>query len=145
MDSTFEATCQGIGLALAAGMLGGALGRTDGLGRLLTAFAAAGGAALFAVSLSGSDHPAWPGIPVGAILGVIAYVVARDIVVGASQRTESGGLTIPGFVVLSAFVLAGLSLVLAPVSLVALAAVIYLALARRSRAQRKYEGLRVLR
>ena len=42
-------------------------------------------------------------------------------------------------------VLAGLSLAFGPIALLALAALIYLALARRRRAGRKYEGLRVLR
>jgi hypothetical protein len=145
MDSSFEATCQGIGLALAAGFLGGALGRTDGMGNVLAAIAAAGGGALFAVSLDGAGHPAWPGVPAGAILALLAYFVGRGVVTGASKRTESGGATIPGFVVLFAFLLAGLALVIAPLSLAALVATVYLALARRSRSQRKHEGLRSLR
>jgi hypothetical protein len=145
MDSAFDATCQGIGLALAAGLLGGALGQPSRLSQLVGALAAAGGAALFWVSLDDSHHTAWPGIPAGVALALLAYVVARDVVVGASKRTESGGTTIPGIVVLFAFVLAGLTLLIEPVALVALAGVLYLALARRSRSRRKYEGLRVLR
>ena len=146
MDSTFEATCQGIGLALAAGALGGALGRTDALGNVLAGIAAAAGAALFAVSLNGASHPAWPGLPAGAILAVLAYLVARDVVAGASKRSESGSAAaISGMVAVFAFALAALSLIVSPVALAALAGVIYLALARRSRSRRKYEGLRVLR
>ena len=146
MDSTFEATCQGIGLALAAGAVGGALGRTDALGNVLAGIAAAGGAALFAVSLNGASHPAWPGVPAGAILAVLAYIVARDVVAGASKRSESGSAAaISGMVAVFGFALAILSLIVSPAALAALAGVIYLALARRSRSRRKHEGLRVLR
>jgi hypothetical protein len=42
-------------------------------------------------------------------------------------------------------VLAGLSLLVPPVSLLAVLALVWLAAARRRRAARKYEGLRVLR
>ena len=145
MDSTFEATCQGIGLALAAGTLGGAFGRTDALGSVLAAIGAAGGASLFAVSLNGAGHPAWPGVPVGAILAVLAYLVARDVVAGASRRAESSSAALSALGAIAALVLAGLALVVAPVSLAALLGVAYLALARRSRSRRKYEGLRSLR
>ena len=48
-------------------------------------------------------------------------------------------------VALGALVLAALSLFVEPVGLVALVAIVWLGSARRRRAQRKYEGLRVLR
>jgi len=146
MDSTFQATCQGIGLALAAGALGGALGRAGALGGLLAGIAAAGGAALFAVSLRGAGHPEWPGVPAGAILAVLAYLVARDVVAGASRRNESGSAAaIAAMAGLFALALAVGSLVVPPAALAGLAGIIYLALARRSRSRRKHEGLRVLR
>jgi cytochrome c-type biogenesis protein CcmH/NrfF len=47
--------------------------------------------------------------------------------------------------VVCAVVVAGLSLIVEPVSLVVLAALAWLWFARRQRAQRKHEGLRVLR
>ena len=46
---------------------------------------------------------------------------------------------------LAALALAGLCVLLPPVGLVALAGIVYLGLARRDRAARKYEGLRTLR
>ena len=46
---------------------------------------------------------------------------------------------------LGALATAGLSVLLPPLGLVALAAIVYLGLARHSRAARKYEGLRTLR
>ena len=62
----FLATCQGIGLALAAGTFGGASGRRGVVGFLLAAAAAIGGGILFGASLADGDHPAWPGWLVGA-------------------------------------------------------------------------------
>jgi hypothetical protein len=44
-----------------------------------------------------------------------------------------------------ALIVAALSVLLEPFGLVALAALLWLASARRRRAQRKYEGLRILR
>jgi hypothetical protein len=48
-------------------------------------------------------------------------------------------------VAVAAAALAGLSILLPPVSLAVLAALVWLGLSRRRRAQRKYEGLRILR
>jgi hypothetical protein len=140
----FLATCQGIGLALAAGTFGGASGRRGVLGFLLAAAAAIGGAVLFGASLAAADHPAWPGWPVGAAIAVITFGIVNGVVAGAQARHE-GASSIGIIVALGALVLAGLSLVVEPVALVALLAIVWLGSARRRRAQRKYEGLRVLR
>ena len=48
-------------------------------------------------------------------------------------------------IALAALALAGLSLLCGPLALVALVGIVYLGFARRSRAERKYEGLRTLR
>jgi len=140
----FLATCQGIGLSLAAGTFAGASGRRGVVGFLLAAAAAIGGGILFGASLSTADHPAWPGWPVGAVIAVITFGVVNGVVAGAQARHE-GASSIGIIVVLGALVLAGLSLLWGPVGLVALLGMVWLGSARRRRAQRKYEGLRVLR
>jgi chromate transport protein ChrA len=148
----FVEGCQGLGLALAVGAIAGALvGVRAGEGPLTPVMAivsAIAGAALFGWSLTQADHPAWPGWPVGAAFAVFAFVVVGGFVAGARRRSSddkatSTALALP--VLLAAIVLAGLSLVFGPVALIALAALVYLAIARRRRAGRKYEGLRVLR
>ena len=63
---------------------------------------------------------------------------------GAARRTDGGGF-IAALIVLAALVTAGLSVLLQPVGLLAVLGVIYLGIARRDRAGRKYEGLRSLR
>lgn len=144
--SLFFATCQGIGLALAAGTFAGASGRRDTVGVLLAVGAAIAGAILFAISLSNRDHPAWPGVPLGAIIAVLAFGVVSAVVAGAQARARGGASTIGLFVAAFAVVMAALStFVWEPIALLFLLGLLWLASARRRRAQRKYEGLRVLR
>ena len=143
--SLFYATCQGIGLAIAAGAFAGASGRRGTIGAVLGAGAAIGGAILFAVSLSNRDHPAWPGVFLGAIIAVLAYGVVSAVVAGAQTRAR-GGSAIGLIVAAAALVIAVLSaLVWEPLGLVFFLALLWLASARRRRARQRYEGLRVLR
>jgi hypothetical protein len=142
----FLAGCQGLGLALAAGALAGAPGRPQSSGGVWLALAGmAAGAALFALSLSADDHPAWPGLPAGALVGLLSWWVVSDVVAGARAREQASGRGVGLFVAVYALVVAGLSLVVSPVALAALAATAWLALGRRRREARKYEGLRSLR
>jgi hypothetical protein len=140
----FLATCQGIGLAVAAGTFGGASGRRGIVGYLLAAAAAIGGGILFGASLATADHPTWPGWAAGAALAALTFGIVNGVVAGAQARHE-GASAIGMIVALVALVLAALSLFVEPVGLVALLAILWLGSARRRSAQRKYEGLRVLR
>jgi hypothetical protein len=127
----FLAICQGLGIALAIGALAGAAGPQGGTSAVLEWVAAAVGAAAAALSMSIDDQSIIGGIVVG--------------VFGAAKRAE-GGFGAVGFIVsLAALALAGLSILLPPVSLAALLGLAWLAVARRRRAQRKHEGLRILR
>ena len=151
MDLFVEA-CQGMGLALAVGSIGGTLvGARSSEGPLTPVVALAGavaGAALFGWSLTQADHPAWPGWPVGAAFALFAFFVVAGFVTGARRRSSDDSATATALalpVLLAGIVLAGLSLALGPIAIVALLALVYLAAARRRRADRKYEGLRVLR
>jgi hypothetical protein len=140
----FLAACQGLGLALAAGAFAGASGRRGAIGLLLLAAAIVGGAVLFGISLEEEDYDAYPGWPIGALLAGFAFVVVRAIAEGAAERAEGAGFT-GALIALAALVLAGLSLVIPPVAILAALALAWLWVQRRERAQRKYEGLRSLR
>ena len=140
----FLAGCQGVGLAVAAGALAGAPGRRDAIGTTLLVLAAIAGGLLFGASLAAEDHPAWPGWVVGALIAAGSFWVISDFAAGAMARADGAGF-ISAMVALAALATAGLSVILRPLGLVALAAIVYLGLARRSRAGRKYEGLRTLR
>ncbi len=138
------AGCQGVGLALAAGALAGAPGRRGSFSTALAVLAAIGGAFLLGASLEAEDHPAWPGWPIGAALAVFAFLVVSDFAQGAARRAEGGGF-ISALIALAALALAGLSVLLPPISLLALAGLLWLYAGRRRRSAGKYEGLRTLR
>jgi hypothetical protein len=140
----FLAACQGVGLAVAAGVLAGAPGNREAIGYALLALAAIAGAALFGASLATEDHPAWPGWPVGALIAAGSFFVVSDFAAGAARRAEGGGLVATA-VAAAALATAGLSILFGALGLVALAAIVYLGLGQRRRAARKYEGLRTLR
>jgi hypothetical protein len=141
----FLAICQALGIALAIGALAGASGPKGGAAALLELVAAAAGAAAAGLSMSIDDQSILGGIAVGAVGGYLAAMVLSDVVAGAARRAE-GGVGAVGFILaLSAAALVGLAILVPPVSLAALLGLGWLAAARRRRAQRKYEGLRILR
>jgi hypothetical protein len=143
MHSVFLSACEGGGLALAAGCLVGAAGRFRRLGLPL---AGAAGAIVFAAALAAGDHPIWAGVILGLVLAALAHVVTSGIAAGAAARAGEGSLpTISAVLIGFAVLLAVLSLIVPPIAIAALALLVFLAVARRRRAARKYAGLRVLR
>jgi hypothetical protein len=143
--SLFYAVCQGIGLSIAAGAFAGASGRRGTIGAVLAAVAAIGGGILFAISLSNRDFAAWPGVPLGIVIAVLAFGIVSAVVAGAQARASNAS-SIGLIVAVAAILIAVLTaFVWEPLALLFAAALLWLASARRRRAQRKYEGLRVLR
>jgi hypothetical protein len=149
----FLAICQGLGLAIAAGLILGVV-----LPPIMPTWGAVVGASPIGVlaagaALSGADEALWPALPVGVIGAGLAAIVTRDVAAGAIRRQTDrvtgaqvqapSGITV--IVVLAAVIVAGVSLVLKPFSLLAFAALLGLWASRRRQAERKHEGLRVLR
>jgi hypothetical protein len=148
------AICQGLGLAIAVGLIIGVV-----VPPIMPAWGAVAGAAPLGVlacgaALNGADVALWPALPVGVIGAGLAAIVTRDVVSGAVRRQQGGAGTdvraqspagLTAIVILVAAVVAGVSLVLKPFSLVVLVALIWLWVSRRRQAERKHEGLRVLR
>jgi hypothetical protein len=147
----FLAACQGLGLALAGGIViasvlvlarAGRGAATRFLGILL---AAAIGAALFALSLETETNSWWWGIIAGALAGAAAARLGGAILAGAAERARETAGTLGAIAAVAAIVLAALSLFISPIALVAAAGLVVLYMGRRRRAARKYEGLRSLR
>jgi hypothetical protein len=148
----FLAVCEGLGLAIAAGLILGVV-----FPPIMPTWGVVLGAAPLGVlaagaALSGADEPLWPALPVGVIGAGLAAVVSRDVAAGAIRRqrgeltgAEQGPSGVTAIVVLAAVVVAVVSLFLEPVSLVVLLAMCWLWVSRRRHADRKHEGLRVLR
>ncbi len=147
------AICQGLGLAIAVGLILGVV-----LPPVMPSWGVVVGAAPLGVlaagaALNGADEALWPALPVGVIGAGLAGVVSHDVAAGAGRRQQdrlggaeaqaSSGVT--AIVVLAAVVIAAISLVLKPFSLLVLIALCWLWFSRRRRAERKHEGLRVLR
>src|SRR6266540_3265100 len=113
------AICQGLGLAIAVGLIIGVV-----VPPIMPAWGAVAGAAPLGVlaagaALNGADEALWPALPVGVI-----------------------GAGLAAIVVLAAVVVAGVSLVLKPFSLLVLVALLWVWVSRRRQAERKHEGLR---
>ena len=114
------------------------------------------GALLFAGSLAEGGSEAWPGILAGVACGALAWAALGGLLErtrarlgaqgrssGANHRAPAGFLT--AYAETAALLLAGLAILLPPVSFLALAAFVFLLLRGRREADRKYAGLRVLR
>jgi hypothetical protein len=149
----FLAICQGLGLAIAAGLILGVV-----FPPIMPTWGVVVGAAPIGVlaagaALNGADESVWPALPVGVLGAGLAAVVSRDVAAGAirRQRDQLTGAEVQGpsgvtvIVVLAAVVVAAVSLFLEPFSLVVLVALCWLLVSRRRQAERKHEGLRVLR
>jgi hypothetical protein len=149
----FLAICQGLGFAIAAGLILGVV-----FPPIMPTWGAVVGVAPLGVlaagaALNGADEALWPALPVGVIGSGLAAAVSRDVAAGAIRRQRDqvtgaevqapSGVTV--IVVLVAAVVAVVSLVVEPISLAVLLALVWLGVSRRQRAQRKHEGLRVLR
>jgi hypothetical protein len=141
----FLAICQALGIALAIGALAGAAGPEGLSAALLGGAAAAAGGAAAGFSMSIDDQSVIGGIVAGALGALVAALVVSGVVAGAGRRSEGGTGAIGFIVALAAAALVGLAILIPPVSLAVLVALGWLALARRRRAERKYEGLRILR
>jgi hypothetical protein len=108
------------------------------------------GGLMFAGSLAEGDYTAAPGLVAGAVCVVVAYVAVQTFLVRARTRLASRGeQESAGFLDLyaagAALCLAALAVVVPPISLVALAFLVWVLVVSRRRGSRKYEGLRVLR
>jgi hypothetical protein len=115
---------------------------------------AAIGAVVFAASIAEEGEAAWPGLVFGALATAFAATVAWSVLAGAvrraagnepgSKEADAANFLLIAFAA-AGIVVAAVSLFLPPVSLLALAAVVWLAVSRRRHADEKYEGLRILR
>jgi hypothetical protein len=146
------AICQGLGLAIAAGLVIGVVLPPIMPSWGAVAAAAPLGALACAAALTGADEALWPALPVGVLGAGLAGAVSRDIAAGATRRqqgaaelTAQAPVAVTAWVVLAAAIVAVISVFAPPASLVCAAALAWLALSRRQREARKHEGLRVLR
>lgn len=120
--------------------------RRDPLTIGLAAIALALGGLLFAGSLADGHHESWPGLIAGIACAGLGYAAVAALFGRARRRLEGAAANlIDVYADGIALALAGLSIALPPVGLVALVAFVFLIARARPGGERKYEGLRVLR
>ena len=113
---------------------------------LLAGVAVALGALLFAGSLADGGHAAWPGLAAGVACALLAFYAAGAFLARVRKRLDphAAGF-LDTYADLIALALAGLSILAPPVGFLAVLAFIWLVVRGRGQADRKYEGLRILR
>jgi hypothetical protein len=130
--------------------LAGSRATSVGAVRTLGATAAVLGAMLFAGSLEEESYAGGAGLVAGALVTLIGLLAAAAFFAGARSRLAARGeqgsaslVTLYGDA--AALLLTLIAVFIGPLSYVPLAFCLWLLAARRRRAARKYEGLRVLR
>jgi uncharacterized protein DUF4126 len=104
------------------------------------------GALLFAGSLAAGGEDAWPGLIAGVLCAALAYAAVGGLFDRARRRLEAGAAgTLALYAEGAALVLAGIAILLPPVSFLALAAFLLMLVNLRRDEDSKYAGLRVLR
>jgi len=104
------------------------------------------GALLFAGTLADRHATWWPGIIAGLVCAFIAQQGARSLLTRTRARLDAeaaGALFL--YAEAAALLIAGLSVLIPPVSVLAVAFLIWLRLGGRRREGEKYAGLRILR
>lgn len=104
------------------------------------------GALLFAGALADDGYAFGPGLIGGIACAALALAAARGLLRRTRARLDAeASAALPFYAEGAGLVLAGLSVLIPPVSLLALAFLLWLLLGQRRREGRKYAGLRILR
>src|SRR6476619_7072298 len=134
-----------LGIGIAIGMLAGTTGTRGSARGRMTLLAAVIGLIVGFLLAGTADLGSLIGAIFAAVGAVHGCLVISDVVSGASRR-EGGRTGALGFLVsLAALVVVAAALLLPVLTLLVIIALIWLAVARHRRAQRKHAGLRVLR
>lgn len=142
---SFSGICLELGIGIAIGMLAGTTG-THGSARGRMTILAGVIALVIGFLLSGTANVSAPAGAFFCLLGaVVACLIVSDVVSGAGRREGSGSGALGFLVSLAALIVVAIALLIKPAVLLVLAALIWLGISRRRRAQRKHAGLRVLR
>jgi phosphatidylserine synthase len=142
---SFSGICLELGIGVAIGMLAGTTG-THGSARGRMTILAGVIALVIGFLLAGSAEVSSLAGAFFCFAGaVFACLVVSDVVSGAGRREGSGSGALGFLVSVAALIVVAIALLLKPAVLLVLAALIWLGISRRRRAQRKHAGLRVLR
>jgi hypothetical protein len=104
------------------------------------------GALLFGGALADDGYAFVPGLVGGLACAALAQAATRSFLRRTRARLDGeAAATLPVYAEGAGLLLAGLSVLVPPISLLALAFLVWLLIGQRRRADRKYAGLRILR
>lgn len=142
---SFSGICLELGIGIAIGMLAGTTG-THGSARGRMTILAGVIAIVVGFLLSGTANVSSLAGAFFCFLGaVFACLIVSDVVSSAGRREGSGGGALAFLVSLAALIVVAIAILISPAILLVVAALVWLGISRRRRAQRKHAGLRVLR
>jgi hypothetical protein len=142
---SFSGICLELGLGIAIGMLAGTTGTQGSARGRMTILAAVIGLVIGALLAGTADVSTVVGAIVCLVGAVFACLIVSDVVSAAGRREGSGSGALGFLVSLAALLVVAISILIAPATLLVLAALVWVGTSRRRRAQRKHAGLRVLR
>jgi hypothetical protein len=104
------------------------------------------GALLFAATLDDRNEVWWPGLIAGLLIAALAGAAVRDLFMRTRARLDTeAAAALPVYAEGIAALLAALSILIPPVSVVAVGFLVWLLVGGRRREGEKYAGLRILR
>ncbi len=140
---SFETICLAAGIGIALGMFSGTTGLEGSARGRMTLLSAVIGLALGYFAAAVSDGTTLLSVLFCALFAGLSCAVVSGVIAGARRR---GGTAALGFItMLVALVIAGASIVMPPLAIIPAVALIWLAISRNRRSDRKHAGLRVLR
>ncbi len=140
---SFETICLAAGIGIAVGMFSGTTGLEGSARGRMTLLSAVIGLAFGYFAAAIFDGGTLLSMLVGAIFAGLSCAVVSGVIAGARRR---GGTAALGFItILVALVIAAASIVVPPLAIIPAIAMVWLAISRNRRADRKHAGLRVLR
>jgi hypothetical protein len=142
---SFSGICLELGIGIAIGMLAGTTGTRGSARGRMTILAGVIATVIGALLAGSAEVSAVAGALFCLAGAVFACIVVSDVVSGAGRREGSGSGALGFLVSLVALVVLAISILFSPAALLVLAALAWLGVSRRRRAQRKHAGLRVLR
>ncbi|MBK5232164.1 MAG: hypothetical protein JJE13_04180 [Thermoleophilia bacterium] len=141
--STFATICQAAGIGIAIGMMTGTTGLEGSARGRMTVLAAVIGLLFGYLITSATGGTDVLGAIVTAFFAGFACAVVSGVVGGATRRGGTAALAF--LTVFGAVVIAAISVLFPPFAILPAAGLVWLAIGRRRRADRKHAGLRVLR
>jgi hypothetical protein len=142
---SFSGICLELGIGIAIGMLAGTTGTHGSARGRMTILAGAIGLVVGFLLAGSADVNTGAGAISGLLGAVVACLIASDVVSSAGRREGSGSGALAFLVSLAALLVLAIAILISPAILLVIAALAWLGISRRRRAQRKHAGLRVLR